>query len=466
MIVECVERVRPGPPRLAHLAAAAVGGQVVRGLWKGKLEFHQTYIPEPVERMLREWVAGLPTVLRQDLLLRAARALLLTIGRVIEMSSSTVPILLAALLEVLYCPGLQEVEVWTDLHWHQEARMKVLHLLHSVRSDVRKLTFSCYKTPIFQFQALPFSERFLLNNVLNKFPSLVTLSLPYVADDSVLAKLGTGVCPCLQTLDVQGSWEVTSQGVAALAGTGPCVIGRAGWVPSHFAQCAEGQKLLGDILKGSPMHPSQIAELTHDHERTRLATSLLVLGLEGTAVDCRGLETALQSFPRLRRLGAEEQHWQKLVVGLVGGPGCLDCYPRALPLTSLNLTHHTYSLLEPIARLLPNLERLTMSNYERSEAYLDGEDNLPYLANFKRLTSLSLLDVELGPVFPHLKSSGAGALLRTFSYRSRHKQVILLGNPCLTLPQIALEQLDAVCPGLRELQVEESLVTFTPAVGT
>ena len=23
--------------------------------------------------------------------------------------------------------------MWTDLHWHQEARMKILHLLHSVR---------------------------------------------------------------------------------------------------------------------------------------------------------------------------------------------------------------------------------------------------------------------------------------------------------------------------------------------
>jgi hypothetical protein len=23
------------------------------------------------------------------------------------------------------------LEVWTDLHWHQEARMKLLHLLHS-----------------------------------------------------------------------------------------------------------------------------------------------------------------------------------------------------------------------------------------------------------------------------------------------------------------------------------------------
>ena len=100
--------------------------------------------------------------------------------------------------------------MWTDLHWHQEARMKILHLLHSVRylihlqvscpgiistsymwanpshsydqinlsmyggytivdfkyvkkihtvpkifcdsSNVKKLNFSCYKTPIFQFQ--------------------------------------------------------------------------------------------------------------------------------------------------------------------------------------------------------------------------------------------------------------------------------------------------------------------------
>ena len=30
-----------------------------------------------------------------------------------------------------------------------------------------------------------------------------SLSLPYVADDSLLCKLGTGVCPSLKHLDVQ-----------------------------------------------------------------------------------------------------------------------------------------------------------------------------------------------------------------------------------------------------------------------
>ena len=306
--------------------------------------------------------------------------------------------------------------------------MKVLHLLHSVRSGVRKLTFSCYKTPIFQFQALPFSERFVLNNVLNKFPRLVTLNLPYVADDSVLARLGEGVCPSLQSLDLQGSWEVTNQGVAALAGAssgrGQCVIGRAGWLPSHFAQCCEGQKLLGSILKGSPVKPSHIAELALEQGKQGLAASLMVLGLEGTAVDHTGLETALQSFPRLRRLGAEEQNWQALLVGLgAGGAGCLDCYPPSLPLTAINLSRHTYSLLQPLSRLLPNIERLTISNYERSEAYLDGEDHLPLLSHLHRLTHLALQDVELEPVLAQLGGSTTGAVLAAFSYRSRHKQV-------------------------------------------
>ena len=95
--------------------------QVVRGLWRGKLEFHQTYIPEPLERRLREWIAHLPASLRQvwplnlhvspvsphpppvqELLHRASRCLLLTLGRLTEMSSSTLPILLAALLEVCH----------------------------------------------------------------------------------------------------------------------------------------------------------------------------------------------------------------------------------------------------------------------------------------------------------------------------------------------------------------------------
>ena len=37
------------------------------------------------------------------------------------------------------------------------------------------------------------------------------LSLPYVADDDLLAKLGGGCCPLLDHLDVHGSWEVTNQ---------------------------------------------------------------------------------------------------------------------------------------------------------------------------------------------------------------------------------------------------------------
>ena len=53
---------------------------------------------------------------------------------------------------------------------------QVLHLLHlggdHLASGLRRLTFSCYKTPIFQFQAVPFSERFLLTNVLHKLPQV------------------------------------------------------------------------------------------------------------------------------------------------------------------------------------------------------------------------------------------------------------------------------------------------------
>jgi len=455
MIVECVEKTVTGPPALVQLASCAVAGQIVSSLWKGKLEFHQTYIPEPLERCLKEWVEGLPTVLRQGLLQRSSRSLLLTIGRLAEMSSSTVPIMLAALLEVLYCPGLGDVEVWTDLHWHQEARMKVLHLLHSTKSSVKRLSFSCYKTPIFQFQALPFSERFLLTNVFNKFPSLVHLSLPYVADDSLLARLGSGVCPNLQSLDIQGSWEVTDQGISALAGkSAQMVIGRVGWVPSHFAQCSEGQKLLGDILKGSPVQASLIAELAREHSKEGLAASLMSLGVESTAVSSQGLQTALQSFPRLRRLEAEERHWQELLVELGSqGKGCRDCYPAHLPLTCINLARHTYSLMEPLANLLPNLEKITMSNYERSEAYLDGEDNLPILGAFPHLTYLVLQDVEMEPVFRYLGSSSVGRNIKGFCYRSRHKQ-------------IELAYLDVVCPNLRELEVEESLVKFTPSYGS
>lgn len=193
------------------LGCRVVGEHVVNVLWKGQLRFQSIYIPEPIERALREWMDDIPACLRQDILNRSYGLLFSTIGRVTEMCSSTVPIMLASVMETVYNPSLKQVDIWTDFHWHQEARLKVLHLLHSQESRVKCLNFACYKTPIFQFQALSFSERFLLMNVLNKFRHLRTLIIPYVADDDLLGKLGKGCCPQLESLDVHGSWEVTNQ---------------------------------------------------------------------------------------------------------------------------------------------------------------------------------------------------------------------------------------------------------------
>ena len=34
----------------------------------------------------------------------------------------------------IYLSIYLSIQVWTDLHWHQDARMKFLHLLHSIMS--------------------------------------------------------------------------------------------------------------------------------------------------------------------------------------------------------------------------------------------------------------------------------------------------------------------------------------------
>ena len=336
------------------------------------------------------------------------------------MCSSTVPIMLASVLETLYSPALSHVDIWTDLHWHQEARLKVLHLLHSQETNIKCLNFACYKTPIFQFQALSFSERFLLMNVLNKFHHLKQLIIPYVADDDLLGKIGKGCCPSLESLDVHGSWEVTNQGLAELSGQeGQMVIGRVGWVPSHFAQCNEGQKLLSSVLKGSPVSASQLASLINQNRSSQksITQNLVSLNVDSTAIDWRGIQTILQNFTNLRRLEADEQHWQGLLVSLGNqNMACRDCLPGNLPLTTINLTRHTYSLLEPLAQSLPNLQHLSLSNFERSESYLDGIDSLPLLHTFTSLSSLSLQDVEMDQFYNYFKQGG-GQNLKSFRYR-------------------------------------------------
>ena len=78
-----------------------------------------------MERALREWLGEVPVCLRQDVLGLSYGLLFSTIGRVTEMCSSTVPIMLASVMEAVYSPALASVDIWTDFHWHQEARLKV-----------------------------------------------------------------------------------------------------------------------------------------------------------------------------------------------------------------------------------------------------------------------------------------------------------------------------------------------------
>ena len=168
MIVETVEKVAPGPPSLRQAPVRSLvspcadcavqgaglpgrgrdlrGGAVARptqvtavisdisrynahrSLYSIQLtmtRFQSIYIPEPVERALREWLGEVPVCLRQDVLGRSYGLLFSTIGRVTEMCSSTVPIMLASVMEAVYSPALASVDIWTDFHWHQEARLKV-----------------------------------------------------------------------------------------------------------------------------------------------------------------------------------------------------------------------------------------------------------------------------------------------------------------------------------------------------
>ena len=164
MIVETVEKVAPGPPSLRQAPVRSLvspcadcavqgaglpgrgrdlrGGAVARTAQVPAVisdisrynahcttapltRFQSIYIPEPVERALREWLGEVPVCLRQDVLGRSYGLLFSTIGRVTEMCSSTVPIMLASVMEAVYSPALASVDIWTDFHWHQEARLKV-----------------------------------------------------------------------------------------------------------------------------------------------------------------------------------------------------------------------------------------------------------------------------------------------------------------------------------------------------
>ena len=107
---------------------------------------------------------------------------------------------------------------------------------------------------------------------------------------------------------------------------------------------------------------------------------------------------------------------QELLVNLdCKGSACSECLPANLSVREVNLSHQTYSLLQPLARSLPNLEQLIFNNFERSEAYLDGIDNLPLLQSFPRLQSLTLHDVEMEQIYNYFKTYG-GSNIKTFRF--------------------------------------------------
>ena len=60
------------------------------------------------------------------------------------------------------------------LQWHKESRTKVLHKLHSSKSEVTShsktsgLNFRCYEAPLFRFDPLSFSERYILLNCFQR----------------------------------------------------------------------------------------------------------------------------------------------------------------------------------------------------------------------------------------------------------------------------------------------------------
>ena len=99
------------------------------------------------------------------------------------------------------------------------AVLQVLHLLHSQEAAVRSLNFACYKTPIFQFQALSFSERFLLMNVLNKFPQ-VSAGLWLVEAGHVTAELTSDWRSCGSS--ASPTWRMTTCWPSWAAAAAPC----------------------------------------------------------------------------------------------------------------------------------------------------------------------------------------------------------------------------------------------------
>ena len=75
----------------------------------------------------------------------------------------------------------------------------------------------------------------------------------------------------------------------------------------------------------------------------------------------KGIQTILQNFPQLERLRADEPHWEDLLVSLgQEGAACTECLPTNLKLSEVNISKQTYSLLQPLANSLPNIQKLNI----------------------------------------------------------------------------------------------------------
>lgn len=387
-----------------------------------------------VIEMFQSWISQLVSPIIPDLMAVINVKLRGLLDRTQPDHVTLLPILISTLLEMMYRPDLKNLVLEPELQWHKNSRSHVLHLIHLQESALQSLSFKCYQAPLFHFETLQFSERYILLSCFYRLSRLRFLTLPNVCDDEILAYIGLH-CPHLTYIDLQGSLGVTNQGVSWFL---------AREAPPHLPISFHPSKLnLDDSLKskifqkslpssrpGFRPTPMTSAMLKPCPKKASQFKRIKTWKLLDTSIGPESLSAILQDCSGLNVLQADERVWNDF---MNVSANTIKSYPQ---INDIHLSIRNSQHLNALSKLFPNLQFLhVFSPSPCSQESLTLDSTEVYFPKCQRISLRNANLCNLGKVW-------LGRQLTILEFKGKEYE-------------LDLDALAQQCPHLRQLSVLE-----------
>ncbi|XP_059097046.1 uncharacterized protein LOC131891468 [Tigriopus californicus] len=426
----------PGPDSLESLACECLADYIVSLLARrqpgGGPKGNFPAMEHALIQNFQSWISQLISPILPDVLAIANVKLRGLLDRTQPDHVTLLPILISTLLEMMYRQDLKGLVLEPELQWHKDSRSRVLHLIHLQESGLQSLSFKCYQAPLFHYETLQFSERYILLSCFYRLSKLHCLTLPNVCDDEILAYIGLH-CPLLTYIDIQGSLRVTNQGVSWFLFREDPPQSPISFHPSHLNL---DDSLKSKIFqKSSPISrpgfrptPMTAAMLKPCPQKRNQLKRIKSWKLRDTGITHAALKAILQDCSGLHVLEANEKEWIDFIEAsaeaTMSYPGIRD----------IHLSIRDSQFLKALSKMFPNLQFLhVFSPLPCSQELLTLDSTEAY---FPKCQRISMRNAHLC----HPRNIWLGQQLTNLEFKGQQHELNLdvLAEQCPHLQQLSV----------------------------